>query len=133
MAAENILEPEDEPISLDGDDEHISLDDEPISLVDSAGASEFAEGGGMQAFGMGAQAPGAEERQYKRPLNTNGTGATRCRVFHSKIAVASLEFMEHQINDWLDSDEIEVKDVGHIIGIMEGKRPEPNLMVVVWY
>ena len=71
--------------------------------------------------------------QFKRPLNADGSGATRCRLFHSKIAVASLEFMEHQINEWLDAEKIEIKHVSQIIGTMEGKRPEPNLMVIVWY
>ena len=41
--------------------------------------------------------------------------------------------MQRQINEWLDSDEIEVKQVGHLIGTMEGKRPEPNLRVMIWY
>jgi len=62
-----------------------------------------------------------------------GQGATRCRIFHSKIAAAPLENMEQAINEWLDSEKIEVKNVGHVIGTMEGKRPEPNVIVMVWY
>ncbi|MGB2820127.1 MAG: hypothetical protein WBF17_04045 [Phycisphaerae bacterium] len=115
MAEDSILEP----------------DEEPISLVDSQESSGFATGG-VKTFGIAGGAD-AEKHEYKRPLNTDGSGATRCRTFHSKIAIASLEFMENQINDWLDSDKIEVKHVGHVIGIMEGKRPEPNLLVMVWY
>ena len=127
MAEDNILNPaDDKPISLAGDDEPISLVDEP------EGPSDFSAGG-VQTFGVAGGAEAAARKQYKRPLNNNGTGATRCRVFNSKIAIASLEFMEGQINEWLDSEEIEIKDVGHIIGTMEGKRPEPNLLLVVWY
>ena len=132
MAEDNLLDPEDEPIRLD-DDEPIRLDDddEPISLVESEESPDFSAGG-VKTFGVTGGA-GTEKREYKRPLNTDGSGATRCRMFHSKIAVASLEFMENQINEWLDSDRIEIKHVGHVIGTMEGKRPEPNLLVMVWY
>jgi hypothetical protein len=138
MAEGSLIDPDDEPISLD--DEPIKLDegaskplageDEPISLVDSDDAGHFA-GPAVKTFGVDA-GPGAQI-QFKRALNADGSGATRCRLFHSKIAVASLEFMEHQINEWLDSEKLEVKHVSQIIGTMEGKRPEPNLMVIVWY
>lgn len=121
MAAENILEPEEESIHIEGDDE-------PLGLV---GASEGAP------EGLGLKVMGATETvaatHFKRPLNANGTGATRFRVFHSKISIAPLENLEHSINSWIDGDKIEVKHVGHLIGTMEGKRPEPNLLVMIWY
>ncbi|MFW6132367.1 MAG: hypothetical protein ACOC8F_00615 [Planctomycetota bacterium] len=107
-------------------------DDEPISLVEE-GESE-ASSGGVRAFGAAAAVTKTQKKkQFQRPLNVTGRGATRCRLFHSKIAQAPLEHLEESINEWLDSDEIEVKHVGHVIGTMEGKRPEPNLVVMVWY
>jgi hypothetical protein len=54
-------------------------------------------------------------------------------VFRSRIAAAALDFMENQVNQWLDSEKIEIKHVGHVIGVMEGKTPEPNVIVMVWY
>lgn len=104
-------------------------EEEPISLVEEGEVSSAAD---MRAFG--AVAAAAEKKiKFKRPLNVTGEGATRCRVFHSKIAPAPLSNMVQAINEWLDSDKIEVKHVGHIIGVMEGKRPEPNLIVIVWF
>ena len=122
--AENAINPDEKSISLEGGEE------EPIKLVEPEGPTEF-QPGGVKAFGVDDAKQKA--KAYKRPLNVNGAGATRCRLFHSKIALSSLEYMEEQINDWLDSEKIEVKHVGHVIGIMEGKRPEPNLLVMVWY
>ncbi len=75
----------------------------------------------------------ARKAQFKRPLNFNGQGATRCRLFHCKVAESSMEYMENQINDWLDSEQVEVKQVGHVVGMMEGKHSEPNVIVMVWY
>ena len=41
--------------------------------------------------------------------------------------------MQESINEWIDGDKIEVKEVGHLIGVMEGKTPEPNMIIMVWY
>ncbi|MCD6304590.1 MAG: hypothetical protein J7M21_06475 [Planctomycetes bacterium] len=125
MTDNNITDPDDEPIKLEGDEP------EPLSLVDEDEMAA-APGEGLKTFGPHAQ-QAKKVKEFKRPLNADGSGATRCRIFHSKIAVPSLEFMEEQINDWLDGADIEVKHVGHLIGTMEGKRPEPNLLVIVWY
>lgn len=100
---------------------------EPIGLAEeTAGQVAF------KTFGAAARV-GPVKSQLKRPLNLTGHGATRCRVFYSKIAVAPLEHLETQINDWLDGDKIEVKQVGHVIGNMVGKTAEPNLIVMVWF
>ena len=149
--AERFNEPaEEEPIRIDGGEEEVLpvLDDlpgsvktrekapaeeeqaepeEPIKLVDD----DETAGEAMRTIGV-AGGPGVRKAERKRPLNVNGTGATRCRLFHSRIQLSSLEHMEEQINAWLDSQKIEVKHVGHVIGVMEGKRPEPNVMVFVW-
>ncbi len=114
-----------EPISLEGDD----LKPEPLagdhpSLI--RGPSQ------MKAFGS-KMAMAERKTTFNRQLNVNGTGATRFRMFHAKIAAAALEHMETQINTWLDGENIEVKQVGHVVGILEGKTQEPNLFVMVWY
>jgi len=121
MAAHSILEPEEEPIRIEGDDE-------PLGLV--GGSDGALEGMGLKAIG---ETESVAATHFSRPLNANGTGATRFRIFHSKISIAPLENLEHTINQWIDGDKIEVKHVGHLIGTMEGKRPEPNLLVMVWY
>lgn len=106
-----------EPISLG--------DDEPLGLEGGEGSTA------VKAFG--AQKSAAHTGAFSRPLNLTGTGATRCRVFYSKISPPSLEYMENQINQWIDGDKIEVKHIGHLIGGMEGKTVVPNVIVVVWY
>ena len=128
MAADSILEPEEEPLSIE-EEKPISLDDddEPISLVESSDESE-----GLALKTIGA-ASTVTETKFTRPLNTDGKGATRVRIFHSKISEAPLENLEHTINTWIDGDKIEVKHVGQLIGTMEGKTPVPNLLVMVWY
>ena len=123
MAKEKLQNPDDEAISLAGPD-----DDEPISLVEEGETGTAT----LRAFGAGV-AQEARRSQFQRAPNVTGQGAIRCRVFHSKIAATSLEYMESQINEWLDGEAIEIKQVGHVIGVLEGKTPEPNLIVVLWY
>ena len=103
--------------------------EEPISLVDydeTPGESKISRTGADSLLA-------GQKVHFERKLNVTGQGATRCRLFHCRIALAPLEHVEHSINEWLDSEEIEIKHVGHIVGTMEGKSPEPNLVVMVWY
>ncbi|HUT56782.1 MAG TPA: hypothetical protein VNA25_02780 [Phycisphaerae bacterium] len=123
MPEETSMPLEEEPISLPGDQ-----DDEPLSLVGDGETT----GRKVRAIG-GDHGLAARTESYKRPLNVTGQGAIRCKLFHSKIAPPSLEYMQDQINQWLDSEEAEVKMASQVIGIMEGKTPVPNLIVTIWY
>ncbi|MFP3936712.1 MAG: hypothetical protein ACLFVW_00130 [Phycisphaerae bacterium] len=108
-------------------------DDEPIGLVD-ADDDEGTKRGQIKAFGSAAGGPAISGKSgFDRTPTTTGKGAIRCRLFHSKIAEAPLNYMQNQINEWLDEQEIEVKHVGHLVGNLEGKTTEPNMIVMVWY
>lgn len=130
----DLPEPNEEPISVEGGEEPSPIppiaepvEVEPISLVEGGEVQ-----GEVKAFGSSAIKTESKS-EFKRPLNVNRTGATRFKMFHSKIAVASLEHMEHSINEWLDSEEVEVKHTTTVIGTMTGKTPEPNIILSVWY
>ena len=128
----------------------VPVEDEPIALVDADESISIEVGSpggsGMAAAirPMGAPGPSAvraikstleidKRAVFKRtPVNT-GKGAVRCRVFHSKIAESSMEHMQNQINAWLDDEDVDIKHVGHMVGALEGKHTEPNIIVVVWY
>ena len=74
------------------------------------------------------------EAEFKRPLNTKGQNATRVRTFHAKLNDAAINYLSEQINEWIDSHEdVEVKFTNTTIGVVEGKRTEPHLIVNVWY
>ena len=124
------LEPQSEPVPVKPEDLGDPADlEEPISLVESGD-----EDGTSKIHARGAGSPLDQAKlDFKRQVNINGAGATRCRIFHTRIAEAPLGHMVHTINEWLDANEIEIKHVGHLIGIMEGKTPEPNLIAMVWY
>lgn len=135
-----------EPIPIDPDLGPISpepqeLDIEPIPLPaepedepeETLSLVEEVETGPSKIHAMQGSALGAEKHQFVRPLNLSGKGATRCRIFHSRISIAPLEHMQKMINEWIDGEGIEVKHVSSVIGTMEGKSPEPNVVLVIWY
>jgi hypothetical protein len=105
------------------------VDTTPIQLVEA----DTQKTSKRKAFGSAARAGFEHKTDFQRDLNLTGQGATRCRVFHSRLSDAPLAHMESVINEWLDENEIEVKFVTQTIGTMEGKRTEENLLVVVWY
>ena len=126
MAEEELPEIEPMPLEEDVHPEPLPTEEEPISLTDEPTGSTK-----IKAFGGGQGEHSA--KRYKRPLNLTGAGATRCRIFHSKIAPNPMEYLENQVNEWLDANEIEVKFVTQVVGVLEGKTAEPNLIVMVWY
>lgn len=73
------------------------------------------------------------EEKWSRTPNSTGTGAIHVRSFHCKLVGESLEFLDQQINEWLDAHpQYEVKFVTTSIGDWTGKLREPNLIVQVW-
>lgn len=76
---------------------------------------------------------GRHEDNWNRTPNSTGTGAIHVKSFHCKLTGDSLDFLDQQINEWLDAHpQYEVKFVTTSIGTWTGKLKEPNLIVNVW-
>ena len=71
---------------------------------------------------------------WKRQPTATGQGATKVKSFHCKLTGDCLEFMDRQINEWLDAHpNCEVKHVTSTVGEWMGKQmTEPNLIVQMW-
>ncbi len=77
---------------------------------------------------------GWDDTKYKRPLDSRAIAATRCRSFHSKLTDSALVYMNDQINEWLDkNDVITIKFSNSTIGVFEGKSSEAHIIVTVFY
>ena len=114
----------------------VSEEEESLDLVDLEVDGVGGTPTQIRAFGRGARSMATElrhEEVLKRALNVTGQGATRTRTFHSKLNDAAFALMDQGINEWIDSAGIEVKYVSSCIGIFEGKKPEPHLILTAWY
>lgn len=107
----------------------------PAAAAANAGANQL---GGpevkpkIQAFEK-SNSIGRTEDSWKRQTNKTGVGATHVKSFHAKLTGESLEFLDKQINEWLDAHpDHEVKFSTATVGEWTGKLKEPNLIVQVW-
>lgn len=111
------------PIELEDDDDRIGSSlGMSSSRIHGATAATLGQGGAK------------DESQFKRKLLPEVAGATRCRSFHCRLSDGAVDFMNSQINDWLDSrDDIVLKFATSTIGQFEGKHTEPNMIITVFY
>jgi hypothetical protein len=111
-----------EPIEFDDKDDDEVQVEMTSSRIHAASAATLGLGGGW------------DDTKYERAIDSRAISATRCRTFHAKLSEAALEFMNNQINEWLDKNEgITVKFANSTIGIFEGKHAEPNLILTLFY
>lgn len=104
---------------------------EPIGLVE-----ELQSGAPAKSITMVGGAGGGSVRKtaWQRQTNVTHTGSVRIRTFHGKLSQQGLEYLDNQVNEWLDAHpEVEVKSVTSTVGTFEGKMREPALILNLWY
>ncbi len=75
-----------------------------------------------------------DENRFTRKVDPTAPGAIRCRLFHAKLSEGALEFLNNQVNEWLDqNDQITIKFANSTIGMFESKHTEPNLILAIFY
>lgn len=121
----------------DDNDDELSLDDTlPLDLTPQPKADPkpaAPERSSMIRTFEQKLSSGKHEDSWNRTPNVTGTGAIHVKSFHCKLTGDSLDFLDQQINEWLDAHpQYEVKLVTTAIGTWTGKLKEPNLIVNVW-
>lgn len=108
---------------------HSAEEAEPINLIGSGEGSVESKIKTNVGNGLSVR-----KEQFARKAAINGTGACRIRSFHGRLSSQGLEYMDNQINEWLDHNpEVEVKFVTSSVGVFEGKMREPALILNLWY
>jgi len=121
------------PVVLQPGSSGINAAPPPPPRTDAPGAAVSAEGAAkIRAFEQ-RLASGRHEDSWNRTPNITGTGAIHVKSFHCKLTGESLDFLDKQVNEWLDAHpQYEVKFVTTTVGEWMGKMKEPNLIVQVW-
>jgi len=73
-----------------------------------------------------------------RPVAASGpapTGRiTSCKTFFTKLHPGAIEFLDEQISNWLrENPDVVVKSTNTIMGEVQAKKTEPNILITVWY
>jgi hypothetical protein len=77
---------------------------------------------------------GSVYNQFRRPLLKGVPHATRVKLFHSKLNDPGFARLCDEINEWIDHNpEVEIKWSTNVIGVMEGKHPDPHLIITLYY
>jgi hypothetical protein len=83
-----------------------------------------------------AARPAAPRPIPSRPAAAVGAGnrITGCKTFFTKLHPGAIKFLEEQITTWLkDNPTIIIKSTNVIMGEVQEKKTEPNIVIVVWY
>jgi len=106
-------EPEDSSIGLIGEDDASASEHKIRAIVGS---------------------DSVRRQKFTRNPSANGSGACRVRSFRGRLSDQGLEYMDNQINEWLDAHpEIEIKFATSTVGVFEGKMREPAMILTLWY
>lgn len=141
----NNLSNNDQPIPFDDADKPIPLP----KMNDAPGVSRapLTLGG---AGGKPAPAPAAAPKmapkaapkivtstpiggKSERVASTSGR-VTGVKTFFTKLHPGALEFLDEQINTWLEKNpQVDIKHTNITTGDVQSKKTEPNIIVTVWY
>jgi hypothetical protein len=130
--------PEDQGRQNKSDEDELSLDDtlpldlSPEAIQPTQASANPEKSSKIKTFEQKLRSIRHED-SWNRTPNSTGTGAIHVKSFHCKLTGDSLDFLDQQINEWLDAHpQYEVKLVTTSIGTWTGKLKEPNLIVNVW-
>jgi len=116
--------------------------DRPIPFDDDSGSSNVSHSPLNLGRGNTAGAPKAEAAVRaampvtKKPAETvtSTERITGVKMFFTKLHVGAMDFLEEQITSWLHSNPgIVIKQTNTVVGEVQGKKTEPNIIVTIWY
>jgi len=114
----------------------VEEDVEVISLADEETATSHEKGETqIRSFGSESQVGGTfDEAGLERRADAKAVTATRCRTFHTKLNEGAVMFMNRQVNEWTDANpDVTIKFATSTIGVFEGKKADPHLILTVFY
>ncbi|MCP4593115.1 MAG: hypothetical protein GY842_20460 [bacterium] len=111
--------------------ETISLvDEEPAKPAAQSSSATQVRGLSETQLGMGTY----DDSALENPADPASPMATRCRTFHTKLNDGAVAYLNREINEWIDrSASIRLKFATSTIGVFEGKRADPHLIITVFY
>ncbi|UCC21488.1 MAG: hypothetical protein JSW23_06635 [Planctomycetota bacterium] len=59
---------------------------------------------------------------------------TCMKTFFAKLHVGAIEFLDEQITNWLKNNPgVTIKRTNTVVGEIQGKKTEPNIIITIWY
>jgi len=68
------------------------------------------------------------------PVEAGHERITGVKTFFAKLHHGSLKFIDEQVVEWLkDHPEVVIKKTNVVVGEVQAKKTEPNVIMTVWY
>ncbi len=88
--------------------------------------------------GSAAPAPKISTRKpaVKKPAEGTvpGERITNVKTFFTKLHVNAIPFLDEQMTKWLEENpDISIKRTNIVVGEVQAKKTEPNIIITVWY
>ena len=141
----NNLSNNDQPIPFDDADKPIPLPKTNAAPGVSRAPLNLGGGGGKPVPAPAAAAKVAPKAAPKIVTSTpiggksEQVGSTAGRItgvktFFTKLHPGALEFLDEQINNWLEKNpHVNIRHTNITTGDVQSKKTEPNIIVTVWY
>ncbi len=123
-----------DPIPLDQDlDKPIPLED--ISIDGGGGVShaplDLGGSSPVEAPKIKVPQPAAKKPDEKI---VSGERITGVKTFFTKLHPGAINFQDEQITKWLrENPQVTVKRTNVVVGEVQAKKTEPNIIITVWY
>ncbi|MAE61190.1 MAG: hypothetical protein CMJ49_07520 [Planctomycetaceae bacterium] len=107
-----------------------TVEDEAIELSEPTAEATGGAASKIRTFGR----EDAQEHEWQRQTNADGTGAVRVRTFHASLNHDAMVHLDERINEWLDAHaDLEVKFVTTTVGEMAVKTGKEIVLIMsVW-
>lgn len=93
-------------------------------------------GGGSAAPApkVSAPKPAVKKTTEKTEKTVPGKRVTGVRTFFTKLHPGAIPFLDEQITKWLkENPDISIKLTNTVVGQIQAKKTEPNVIITVWY
>ncbi len=88
-----------------------------------------------------SKTPSAPQPTVKAPSQPTAAAApapmgriTGVRTFFTKLHPGAINFLDEQITEWLKKNpDIVIKRTNIVVGEIQAKKTEPNILITVWY
>ncbi|MFA5252988.1 MAG: hypothetical protein WC454_10455 [Phycisphaerae bacterium] len=110
--------------------------DKPIPFDNSVSHAPLDLGGGGAAppkIERPAMPPSAMIKPAEK-VSSSAERITGVKTFFTKLHGGAIEFLDEVVAKWLkENPGVSIKHTNVITGEIQGKKTEPNLIVIVWY
>lgn len=104
-----------------------------IEAIDLADDDDEEDSANREIRTFGKEKKEDDDSRWNRQPDPTGAGGTRCKTFVAKLRLDAIEYLDEQVNRWLDAHPTyTVKRTSASIGILKGKEKEDAIFLTVF-